>query len=184
MSIFVFAFLIAFLFTIPAFANPACAVCTVAVGAALGISRELGVDDTVIGVFFGALLMLIVFWLIKFCAYKKWHFKGLNLLLFVLTFSLVIPLYTMDYIPYGARTLFGVDSFLLSIIVGAIIIWITDIWYRKMKENNGGHAHFPFEKVVIPVVCLILAGVTFYAVSEAGLIKQNITLPDIEIDLD
>ena len=40
MSIFVLAFLIAFLFTIPAFANPACAVCTVAVGAALGISRE------------------------------------------------------------------------------------------------------------------------------------------------
>ena len=34
----------------PAYANPACAVCTIAVGASLEIARSLGVDDSVVGV--------------------------------------------------------------------------------------------------------------------------------------
>ena len=36
--------------TASAWANPACAVCTVAVGASLEIARQLGVDDSVVGV--------------------------------------------------------------------------------------------------------------------------------------
>ena len=30
-----------------------------------------------------------------------------------------------------------------------------------MKRKNGGHAHFPFEKVVLPVVALALLSVYF-----------------------
>ena len=41
--------------TAPAWANPACAVCTVAVGASLEIARRLGVDDSVVGVWAGAM---------------------------------------------------------------------------------------------------------------------------------
>ena len=49
----------------PAYANPACAVCTVAVGASLEIARQLGVDDSVVGVWAGAMLVMIGFWTIK-----------------------------------------------------------------------------------------------------------------------
>ena len=41
-----------------ALANPACAVCTIAVGASLEIARRLGVDDSVVGVWVGAFLVL------------------------------------------------------------------------------------------------------------------------------
>lgn len=34
---------------VPAQANPACAVCTIAVGASLEIARHFGVDDSVSG---------------------------------------------------------------------------------------------------------------------------------------
>ena len=42
-----------------ALANPACAVCTVAIGASLEIARSLGVDDSVVGVWAGAFLVLL-----------------------------------------------------------------------------------------------------------------------------
>ena len=42
------------LISTPVLANPACAVCTVAVGAALEIARRFGVDDSVVGVWAGA----------------------------------------------------------------------------------------------------------------------------------
>ena len=177
---FIFILLSLLVITFPAFANPACAVCTGAVGAFLEVSRKLGVDDAVVGVWFGAFLMLIAFWLIKFCAGRRWSFKGLNIILVILTFSLILPISTMGYIPYGARTLLGIDTFLLSSIIGAIIIWSTDILYRYLKEKNGGHAHFPFEKVVIPVFSLLIASLIFYFMSDYFFTSPSISLPQFD----
>ena len=145
-----------------AFANPACAVCTVAVGATLGISRKLGIDDTIIGVWLGAFLMLMVVWTIVFCKKKKWRFHGMFWVILLATFSLVIPIYTFDYIIWNARTVLGMDAFLLSIIAGALIIPVSDKLYLFLKKKNGGHAHFPFEKVFVPVFLLALTSFAFY----------------------
>lgn len=48
------AFATTLFFSFKSFANPACAVCTVAIGASLEIARQLGVDDCVVGVWAGA----------------------------------------------------------------------------------------------------------------------------------
>lgn len=47
------ALILAVAFSGNAMANPACAVCTIAVGASLEIARKLGVDDSVVGVWAG-----------------------------------------------------------------------------------------------------------------------------------
>ena len=44
---------------------------------------------------------------------------------------------------------------------GAIIFILTSKLYQWMKSKNGGHAHFPFEKVVLPVVALVLVSLLF-----------------------
>ncbi|MDE6224030.1 MAG: hypothetical protein K2M23_00985, partial [Alphaproteobacteria bacterium] len=58
-----------FLFTLllskAVFANPACIVCTVAMGAFLGISRALGISDNATGVWIGAIILMIYFFCIK-----------------------------------------------------------------------------------------------------------------------
>ena len=56
-----------------AWANPACAVCTIAVGASLEIARTLGVDDSIVGVWAGALLVMIGFWTIRWFEKKNWN---------------------------------------------------------------------------------------------------------------
>ena len=61
--------------TASAWANPACAVCTVAVGASLEIARQLGVDDSVVGVWAGAMLAIIGFWTIRWFEKKGWNFN-------------------------------------------------------------------------------------------------------------
>ena len=59
-----------------ALANPACAVCTVAVGASLEVARRYGVDDAVVGVWAGAMLALLGYWLILWFEKKNWNFTG------------------------------------------------------------------------------------------------------------
>ena len=65
------------------------------------------------------------------------------------------------FVPYKADTFFGIDAFLISMFVGAFAFWISQFIYQKMKEKNGGHAHFPFEKVVMAVIFLLLTSVIF-----------------------
>lgn len=57
-------------------ANPACAVCTVAIGASLEIARKLGVADAVVGLWAGALLTLLGYWTILFFDKKKLALSG------------------------------------------------------------------------------------------------------------
>ena len=76
-----------------AFANPACAVCTVAIGATLSISRRLGVCDNAIAIWVGAFLVLMGYWLIKWFDKKNWHFWGRNVILMLLSFSMIGGLY-------------------------------------------------------------------------------------------
>ena len=163
MTIFAFILILGLIFALPAYANPACAVCTVAVAAGLEVARKMGVDDGVIAVWAGALLALIGYWTILWFEKKGWNFKGRNLLLMLLSFSMIGAVYIKDLV-YTPRPIliFYLDPFLFCGIIGALLLIYSSVFYQWMKRRNGGHAHFPFEKVVLPVVALIIAG---YAVN-------------------
>jgi membrane protein len=149
--------------TASAWANPACAVCTVAVGASLEIARQLGVDDSVVGVWAGAMLAIIGFWTIRWFERKGWNFKGRDWTLIIVSVAMIGFMYISE-IKYTPQVIgiFYLDPFLFSTVLGALVmVWSSD-FYQWMKARNGGHAHFPFEKVAVPVVALLLVSVYFY----------------------
>ena len=88
--------LLAFLFgatlTSGAVANPTCAVCTVAIGATLTISRRLGVCDNAVAIWLGAFLVILGYWMIKWFDKKSWHFFGRVMILILLSFSFICGL--------------------------------------------------------------------------------------------
>ncbi len=144
-----------------ALANPACAVCTVAVGASLEVARRYGVDDAVVGVWAGALLALLGYWLILWFDKKGWNFAGRNLLLMALSIGSIGFMY-LD-MPYSPQTIacFYMDPLLFSTLLGALVFIYVSKFYQWLKQKNGGHAHFPFEKVVLPVLALALLSIYF-----------------------
>jgi hypothetical protein len=149
--------------SVPAWANPACAVCTVAVAASLEIARRLGVDDSVVGVWAGAFLALLGYWLIVWFDKKKWNFLGRDFWLIVLSVAMIGFIYInkLEYNPQPIL-IFFLDPFLFSVILGAVTLILANHFYQWMKAKNGGHAHFPFEKVAVPVVALALISLYFY----------------------
>lgn len=148
--------------TVNAYANPACAVCTVAVGASLEIARRLGVDDGVVGVWSGAFLVLIGYWTLKWMDKKGWHFKGRDFIVLVSSVLMILFMYISE-LPYEPKAIliFWMDPFLFATITGALVMHYSSEFYQWMKRHNGGHAHFPFEKVVVPVVALCLTAKLF-----------------------
>ena len=143
-----------------ALANPACIVCTVAIGASLEISRKLGISDDIVGLWTGALFSLLGYWTILW--FEK---KGRNaiLMLACIASSGFVYLGLLPYTPKIIGFLY-IDTFLLSALIGAFLYIASQKLYQYMKNKNGGHAHFPFEKAVFPVVLLFAASVilTYY----------------------
>ena len=148
-----------------ALANPACVVCTVAIGASLEIARKLGISDNVVGLWAGALLAVIGYWTILWFDKKNWHFKGRNFFLISLSVAMIGFVYMgqLNYKPQVFLFLY-IDSFLLTAIIGALTYICSQKFYQWMKQKNNGHAHFPFEKVVLPLIFLfaISSVITYY----------------------
>ena len=147
-------------------AQAVCPVCTVAVGAGLEGMRLLGVDDVITGIWAGGLSLSLFFWTAGWL--KKHGVKTVFwqiVVPFVFYYGLLALVYALPGVEFVQATLWGIDKFLLGIIVGTVAFYLGARWYVKIKRDNGGHAKFAFQKVVVPLSFLIVATVVFWLIT-------------------
>lgn len=153
-----------------------CPVCTVAVGAGVGLAQYLGIDDTVSGVWIGAFTASMAMWTINWYIRKypalpngfaemsnktKWIIPAS----FVFYYAIVVvPLFFMKSIFHPFNNLLGINKLILGIIFGSTVFLLSSRLYEYMKVKNG-RAHFPFEKVVIPIFSLSILSFLFYLIT-------------------
>ena len=95
-----------------------CPVCTVAVGAGLGISRLIGIDDSVTGLWIGGLILSSGLWLADFLKKRKLKLPFPELISILLMIIFVIPpLYWSKIIGLQGNSLWGVDKIILGTIL-------------------------------------------------------------------
>ena len=103
-------------------------------------------------------MALIGYWTILWFDKKGWNFKFRNSILMLSSLALLGGVYIKDLVYTPKPILiFYLDPFLFCGIAGALILIYSSVFYQWMKAKNGGHAHFPFEKVVLPIAALALA---------------------------
>lgn len=144
-----------------------CPVCTVAVGAGLEGARLLGVDDVITGIWAGGLTLSLFFWTAGWL--KKRGVKSAFwqiVVPFVFYYGLLGLVYALPGVTFGVNTLWGIDKFLLGIIVGTVAFYLGARWYIKIKRSNGGHAKFAFQKVVVPLFFLLIATAIFWLITK------------------
>lgn len=161
-----FVALSAFLCAICA-ADAVCPVCTIAVGAGLEGARLLGVDDVITGIWAGGLTLSLYFWTVGWLKKRgDNNFWWQIVVPFVVYYALLGMVYLMPGVDFGAVTLWGIDKFLLGVIVGTVAFYFGARWYVKIKRNNGGRAMFPFQKVVVPLSLLAVMTVVFWFITK------------------
>ena len=144
-------------------AKAICPICVVAVGAGLGLSRWLGVDDVVSSVWIGALLIAVSFWTLTEIKKTKWgvsfNIWEVSIFYYLLT---LVPMYYAGIIGHPLNKIFGVDKIVFGIIVGTIIFLLARWLNLYFKKINNGKVFFLYQKVVIPVVILIITSLILY----------------------
>lgn len=137
--------------------NAVCPVCVVAVGAGLGLSRFFGIDDTISSMWIGALLASLSIWTIIWLVKKGWGFKYQKIVIpgayYLFT---LLPLWYYDIMGHPLNTIFGIDKILSGSILGTAV-FLASVWlHNYLKQKNNGKSYFPYQKVVLPVVILLI----------------------------
>lgn len=141
-----------------------CPVCTVAVGAGLGLSRYLKIDDAISGIWVGALLMSGSLWFANYL--KK---KGKNTLWAVpfaifLYASTFIPLHYYSIIGHPSNQIMGFDRLIFGSIIGTVLFPFATIAHKKLKVRNKNKSYFPLQSVAVPVFILLVASSIMYVI--------------------
>ena len=149
-------------------AGAVCPVCTIAIGAGLEGMRMLGVKDILTGIWAGGLTVSLIGWTANYMrkrGVKNIFWYLLNVVVYV---ALLAGVY---FVPVGnpvvkwwENCMWGIDQFLLGVLVGAVTFIVMEIWYMHIKKNNGGHAKFPFQKVVMPFAGLVVMTGIFWVI--------------------
>lgn len=154
----------------PSSAHAVCPVCTVAVIGGLGLSRFLGIDDSISGVWIGGLMLSISFWSVDWIIKKGYLKKLLNkvnsniligafyLILYAITF---IPMFMTNFIGHPVNKIWGIDKLVFGSIVGTIFFLIGFIADKKERQIKGKQL-FQFQRVVFPVIALLIASIILY----------------------
>lgn len=142
-----------------------CPICTVGVTIGVGLSRWLGIDDTITGLWIGGLVVSMITWTLSWLDKKNIKFKG-RMIITILAYYLliVVPLYFTNIIGNPLNTLCacGLDKLLFGIIIGSFAFWFGASWYYYLKKKNNNKAYFPFQKVLMPIAPLIILSIIFY----------------------
>jgi hypothetical protein len=160
-------------------AQAVCPVCTVAVGAGLGLSRYFGIDDTISGLWIGGLILSSSFWTSDWLQKRHFRIQGklLDFLVSIIFLIMVIgPLWYSEIIGHPFNTvslnltpwtevpsIFRLDKLIFGTFVGMAIFLLAVALDKKVRKIFG-HQLFIYQKVVFPIASLILTSLVFYLV--------------------
>ncbi len=137
-----------------------CPICSVGIIVSLGLSRWLKVDDSITGVWLGALLLALSFWTLNWIFRKKTG-KPLIFLPFIIGAYWLIsfaPLYATGIISNtNCLTFFGMNRLVFGSLLGIALAGLAIFIDKFLRRQRQGKALFPYQKVIIPLGILLIA---------------------------
>lgn len=133
-----------------------CPLCVAGAGVGLTLSRLLGIDDTITGVWLGAFLGALAFWFAASLARKREFLRnatvelGIYIAFIVLT---IVSFYQFNLIEKHID-IAGFDKLPFGMIVGGISFYLIN----KVTIKR----YFPYQKIIISLSAMFVLSVIFY----------------------
>jgi len=144
-----------------------CPACAIAVGTGVGLSRWLGVDDVISGIWLGGLIVSMTSWSLSWLEKKGIRFPfraAATSILFYL--FIVVPLYFSGIIGHPLNTFCGIDKLLLGTGIGSVVFLISIRIDNFLKKKNNNRSFFRYQKVALPLVSLFSISLIVYILTK------------------
>jgi len=151
-----------------------CPVCTLAVIGGVELSRWLGVDDTISGIWIGALIVSLSLWTINWLRKKNIRFLFRKIIVFIFYYAItILTLYWKKMVFYpNCSKIWGYDKLIVGIVFGSIAFTIGFLLNEWLKKKNNGKVYFPYQRVVVPIVLLLIASLIFHFITKCDPLQK------------
>jgi hypothetical protein len=140
-----------------------CQICSAGIVIGLGLSRWLNVDDSISGLWIGALLLTISFWTNDWI-FKKREKKPKIFLLIILSLywiSTIAYLYGTNILNDYCLKIFGLNRLVFGSLSGIIATGIALMVENILRRKGNGKALFSYQKVILPIGLLVILSFIF-----------------------
>jgi len=137
-----------------------CPLCVAGAAAGITLTRWIGVDDSITGVWIAAMLGAMSFWLSSWLLLKneglrKWKYRiALKPLIYILIFASTLWSFYKFQLIIRMSQLFGFDKLTFGVLVGGVLFYLLDL--VKIKH------YFPYQKVVISLGSMTILSLAIY----------------------
>lgn len=152
--------LLTFYYFLPGKVFAHCPLCTAGAGAGLFLSRWLGIDDSITGVWMAAFLAASSLWAAN--SLKKKYIPGQNTLIYLAVFvSTIWSFYTFKLVSEHAGLIMGVPKLIFGMVSGGIVFYVVDILNLALKKTRG-KSLFPYQSIVFSLGSMLLLSVSLF----------------------
>jgi len=145
-----------------------CPLCTAATIIGVGVTRSLGWDDSIVGIFVGAMIVSSALWVNKI--FKKRNIGGNAFLrigsITVATFVLTVLSFYFAGIfgPANTYRIFGMEKIIFGTLSGAVVSFAAFFASNEIKRRNEGKILFNYQTIALTFGALILNALLFWGI--------------------
>jgi hypothetical protein len=144
-----------------------CPLCTAATVGALAITRVYGIDDLVVGTFFGGFIVSSAFWLNNVLRKRNGNREYVpyqSSVILSLSLGMAVVGFYLDGLLFNPLfMLFGVDKILIGTFAGTGATLASYRFHRWLRVRNENKSYLPFQAILLTLAALVATSLAFYA---------------------
>ena len=171
MKLKIFLIVLFSLFAINFAVNPApvsahCPLCVAGAVVGVTLTRWIGIDDSITGVWIAALLGSMSFWFYAWLISKKVKqiekYKTiLKPLIYVLVFGSTLWSFYKFQLIIRMTQIFGLDKLTFGMLTGSLLFYLVDIG-DNLLIKKAGKVFFPYQRIVFSLGSMVILSLTIY----------------------
>ena len=137
-----------------------CPVCVAGTGAGLVLSRWLGIDDSISGVWIAAFLGAMSLWFAN--TLKKKYLPFQDLVIYLGVFGATLwSFYAFNLIDDHAGLIMGVPKLTFGIVTGGIVFYLMEAGNALIKKKRG-KVLFAYQPIVFSLAAILVLSAAIY----------------------
>ncbi|OGM04977.1 hypothetical protein A2715_00655 [Candidatus Woesebacteria bacterium RIFCSPHIGHO2_01_FULL_39_32] len=159
---FLFTILI-LLFTTAGIVSAHCPLCVAGAGAGLTLSRILGIDDSITGIWLGAFIGALSFWSQKSLGQRNKLFfsRWVGFLIYTVFIGSTIWSFYKFNLVVKHGEIFGIHKLIFGMVLGGALFYLVDLVNAVIKRKNG-KSLFPYQSMIFSLGSVIIASLGMY----------------------
>ena len=137
-----------------------CPLCAAGAGAGITLSRLLGIDDSITGIWVGAFLGAISFWTQKSLGQRKKVFfhPFVGFFLYILVFVSTLWSFYKFNVVVKHGDIFGIHKLTFGIILGGGVFYLVDKLNKYLLKPDG-KVFFPYQRMVVSLGSMVVLSI-------------------------